>query len=134
MSQVPLPMPQRQLLPLTPSELELQLVSRDIQWNEHARTLLRQIQSAKDAQAQLKNSDLKLKELRDELLLKKLELQRQVRTELQLQLEQMEQQAREDWELMIQAEECLEILKKQRGIGEMILLKLESLKLNSPLE
>lgn len=135
MSQVPLPMPERQLLQLTLSELELQLVSRDIQWTEHARTLLRQVQSAEDAQAQSKSFELELNEFRVELLLTKIALERQVTTELQLELQQMKQKVREEWEIMIQAEEFIETLKKQRELKiEMVLLKLKSLKLKSPLE
>ncbi|KAJ6003255.1 hypothetical protein N7451_005802 [Penicillium sp. IBT 35674x] len=128
MSQVPLPVPQGQLLEVAPSELELRLVLRDIQWYEHARSLVRDIQSADDTQAQMKSLELELSELRDELLLKQTELERQVKTEWQFLVEQMEQKVKEERVLLeqtiqkareqgdlrrIQAEEDMEALKKQ---------------------
>ncbi|KAJ5813479.1 uncharacterized protein N7503_000229 [Penicillium pulvis] len=137
MSQIPLLlMPQWQLQILTPSDLELRSVLRDIQWTEHARTLLRQVRSAEDAQAQSENIDMELNEYRDELLLKKTELERQVMTELQLLVEQMEQKAREERELRIMIEERLESVKKKTGVLEIErdTLKRDLLKLESSFE
>lgn len=113
MSQAPLPVPQGQLLEVTPSELELKMLLRDIQWNEQARTLLRQIRSAEDAQALSERFELEVNKLQDELQLEKIELERKVTAERQLLYERMRHRAREEWELRIRAEETVKVLKKQ---------------------
>ncbi|KAJ5560495.1 hypothetical protein N7513_002894 [Penicillium frequentans] len=105
MPQVPLPVPQGELLQITPSELELHLVLRDIQWNEHVRALVQNLQSAEDTQAEMKYLEPELSEFRDELLLKQTGLEQQVKSEWQLLVEQMEQTVREERVLLEQMEQ-----------------------------
>lgn len=113
MSQVSPSTPQGQLLDITPSELELKLLLRDIHWAETIRILLRQIRSTEDAQAQSEPFELEVNKLQDELQLEKIELERKVTAELQLLYERMRQRARVERELRIRAEETVKVLKKQ---------------------
>ncbi|KAJ5889329.1 hypothetical protein N7504_010139 [Penicillium tannophilum] len=113
MSQVSPSTPQGQLLDITPSELELKLLLRDIECAENIRTLLRHIQSAEDAQALSEQFELEVNKLQDELQLEKIELERKITAERQLLYDRMRQRARVEWELRIRAEETVEVLKKQ---------------------